>query len=448
MKSRFLAGIVVLSALSSGLVRAGDLTPPVGPVMPTMKTLDQIEPRKAVNETNTPGNFTSKFVISQPGSYYLTGNITGDSGKSGILITANYVSLDLNGFALLGVPGTVDGITMTSFRVGIMIRNVAVQNWGDDGISTAIDSGRIEDITATANGGWGINNQSSGTFSTHLIDCEMLNNGLQVTGRGGISVGSTAVITNCIARGNTGSGFVAIGNGFSFDHCVSSDNTDAGFSLGNNSSLTHCIATSNGVAGFRVGSRAHMVGCLASSSNLGFVLQDHCTLTGCSASSFNTAFQATDNGRFVDCSAISNNSAGFIVQDGNVFSGCRANSCAGDGFNGRFGNRFESCFARSNVGDGIESNSGAHILNCTLDGNGSGVSIGANIRLTGGVSRVEGNSLVGADFGIQTTGGGNTIVRNSSAGSSSSYGGIAPGNDVGPIGSAATAASPWANIQY
>ena len=44
----------------------GPLTPPPGPVLPTMKTLDQIEPRTPIDATHTPGDATNQFIISQP----------------------------------------------------------------------------------------------------------------------------------------------------------------------------------------------------------------------------------------------------------------------------------------------------------------------------------------------------------------------------------------------
>ena len=43
-----------------------------------MKTLDQVEARIIVNATNTPGDGTNSYIISAPGSYYLTGNIAGN----------------------------------------------------------------------------------------------------------------------------------------------------------------------------------------------------------------------------------------------------------------------------------------------------------------------------------------------------------------------------------
>src|SRR5687767_7622300 len=90
-----LTGIVFLTV-------AGPLDPPDGPITSTYKTLTEVEPRIAVNAQNTPGDANSLFRITQPGSYYLTGNITGVPNKNGVYIFGHRVTLDLNGF-------TVDG---------------------------------------------------------------------------------------------------------------------------------------------------------------------------------------------------------------------------------------------------------------------------------------------------------------------------------------------------
>lgn len=96
--------------LGAGSALAGDLNPPAGPVAPTHKTLTEIEPRTAINLANTPGDADSLFKITQPGSYYLTGNITGVAGKHGVEIATSGVSLDLMGFTLTGVAGSLDGV--------------------------------------------------------------------------------------------------------------------------------------------------------------------------------------------------------------------------------------------------------------------------------------------------------------------------------------------------
>ena len=70
------AASLLLSTLNSQLSTAfaqGPLAPP-GAAAPTTKTLDQVEPRIAINSTNTPGDADSLYKITQPGSSYLTGN--------------------------------------------------------------------------------------------------------------------------------------------------------------------------------------------------------------------------------------------------------------------------------------------------------------------------------------------------------------------------------------
>jgi hypothetical protein len=93
--------VIAFSTLNSQLSTAfaqGSLTPPRAPA-PTMKSLDQIEPRTPVDATHTPGNSFEEFIITQPGSYYLTSNINLTNGEA-IAITTNGVTLDLNGFTI------------------------------------------------------------------------------------------------------------------------------------------------------------------------------------------------------------------------------------------------------------------------------------------------------------------------------------------------------------
>src|SRR5436190_21193357 len=84
---------------SSFLLAQGPLTPPGAPA-PTMKTLDQIEPRTPISAL--------PFTIGAPGSYYVTGNLTGVAAQHGITINADNVTLDLGGFERAG-PGS--GVT-------------------------------------------------------------------------------------------------------------------------------------------------------------------------------------------------------------------------------------------------------------------------------------------------------------------------------------------------
>lgn len=105
---------------------------PTGPV--------EITQAKALNGNVTPGD-TAGFpiTISAPGSYKLMGNLTVlDLNTTAIVITASDVTLDLNGFAILGpqactgfpfpscTPGTGDGISIATPNPGYS--NIAIQN--------------------------------------------------------------------------------------------------------------------------------------------------------------------------------------------------------------------------------------------------------------------------------------------------------------------------------
>lgn len=57
-----------------------------------MKTLAQVEPRTPIGPDTTPGDNDSTpslYKITQPGSYYLTGPITGVADKIGIETAAS-----------------------------------------------------------------------------------------------------------------------------------------------------------------------------------------------------------------------------------------------------------------------------------------------------------------------------------------------------------------------
>ncbi len=132
---RFALPVLALCG-ASGICLAGDLTPPPGPVAPTAKPLTDVEPRTAVNAENTPGDASASFVIAQPGSYYLTGNLQADAAKDAIHISTDNVTLDLNGFTIDGATATgpSTAISITDDYMGITIANGNIANWLDVGI--------------------------------------------------------------------------------------------------------------------------------------------------------------------------------------------------------------------------------------------------------------------------------------------------------------------------
>jgi hypothetical protein len=136
-------------SITAMFTHAGPLDPPSGVIAPTYKTLGEVEPRTAINAENTPGNATCLFQITKPGSYYLTGNVLGAAGKDGIAIAASSVTIDLMGFTLEGVGGSLDGINTTAVQSEITIRNGVVMNWGANGVdlyTTSSDNTVVERV--------------------------------------------------------------------------------------------------------------------------------------------------------------------------------------------------------------------------------------------------------------------------------------------------------------
>src|SRR4051812_3731428 len=100
-----LGSLLLSSLLTATCFAQGSLTPPGAPGA-SMKSLDQVEARTPIT--------SAAFNISSSGSYYLTTNLYG--GSYGIAVGADNVTIDLNGFALIG-PGSGTAINVNgNFR--------------------------------------------------------------------------------------------------------------------------------------------------------------------------------------------------------------------------------------------------------------------------------------------------------------------------------------------
>ncbi len=350
--------LALLMLGAAGVVSAGPIDPPSGPVESTFKTLSEVEPRIAVSAERTPGDADSVFRIVSPGSYYLTGNVTALAGTSGIEIATGDVTLDLMGFKIVGKPDSLDGIVVPAGSDNVTIRNGIVAKLGRSGIDLAPSGlgsrgSRVEGVSATENGEIGIR----GGASSVIVGCTATLNGSS-----GIVASSGSVIERCASRENqTG---IAAGDA-TVRSCAVNANRGHGLSVVGNTTVAGCVATGNGGTGILCSFGASLV---------------------------------------VDCNASLNTLSGI-----NVVQGCT-------------------------------------VLNNHCDSNGNGGD-GAGILVSSDENRLDGNTCTRNDRGIDVDSAGNLVVRNSVSGNGVNFD-IVGGNDVGPIGSAATATSPWANIQF
>lgn len=258
-------GTLIVGAAACA-VWSGPLNPPAGPITSTYKTLTEVEPRIAVNAANTPGDADSLFKIVQPGSYSLTGNITGVVGKHGIEIASSGVTLDLNGFDLSGVPamGAFDGVYVSLFGAhAVVIRNGTVRGWGGDGIdlTTSTFPTSITGIVATDNVGHGISTGASCLVSGCVAG---------FNGGNGINGYIACQIIDSVSTRNSGSGIAGQG-GTTISRCSSFQNTLNGIdtSTSGGCAVLDCNVRANTLDGIKCYSYSLIRGNLCTDNGLG-----------------------------------------------------------------------------------------------------------------------------------------------------------------------------------
>ncbi len=343
---------LTLVLFSAAVAHAGSLTPPPGPIAPTMRSLAEVEPRRPL--TMTFGELDAVWVISQPGSYYLTGPVIGEVGKHGIKIAAEHVTLDLNGFTLFGIPGSLSGITVLpnrdagipDTRYNVRVFNGIVQQWGQHGVDLrAIVGGSIENIQSTENTGDGIRvgygmtvrncfvrgnavGITSDFGATSIIDCvALLNRG------NGIRSFVNSTIERCSSRFNQGNGIEG-GFGCVIRSSTTSNNTLYGIYAFNACNVLDCVSGSDTVAGIGIqfDSLARGNICSLSSSGVGiFCIDRRNRIEGNHVSSNRIGIQVVGSNNIVVRNTATANSQGdFSIALGNTFGPIVNASAGGD----------------------------------------------------------------------------------------------------------------------
>lgn len=474
---------------------AGPLDGSGGP-MPTMKTLHQVEPRHDL--LNGPWGAATKiveisdsranYVIKEPGSYYLSNNL--DVVKScGIIIEADNVTLDLNGFVIHGQnAGTgiklvsTSGAPVSHFRIlngtlsklavglgglgngvaerlqirecstnAVLLSGSGAQVSLADcqivdcqvgvqpvvGISGYAQASLTRVAVSSSSGRWAVQ-ASPGNLT--MIDCRVTGGDFSEQALNG---GNYSRFEGCEVR-STGcyAGFVASYSHFSrcqVAECAlptapeeSSWGLTAAFFLGADCNVTHCQSVNNNFGwGFLTLSGAFIHGCTASNSNLTNTQNEEWGGFNLGASiatdCMAVGFQKGDN---------PNQGVGFRATIAVSLRNCSAIEIEGPGFKvlgasapQAQGSSLHGCTAYD-VAQGIlvESPARADIRHCHF----SKVT-GAGMAIEGDNSTIDSNVLSDCVRAFNVTGTANVITRNQLSRSSLAHWNVASGNRVGKV---------------
>lgn len=381
MKTKILLLTLSAFTLLDSAFGQGALTPPAAPA-PTMKTLDQVEPRTPISSL--------PFTISQPGSYYLTTNLTGVAGQHGITITGPRVTLDLMGFELRGVGGSLSGILMNP-ATSPHILNGSISNWGQDGINgTNGGGGVIELLRVSANGRYGISFNSG----SHIRKCIVFANG-----NVGIILSNDVEVDDCIASGNLHG--IQAGTGSNIRRCLTVGNVSAGITGSgiNGLNIIECNSENNGVGISTLGQTIVKDSFARSNTVAGIAVGPGSTVQGCNASDNSGTGITVDLGSAVQsCIAVNNSSNGIVARNGSTVLGCSSR------INGRDNIQVDGdCIVKDNACDNAT----------TL--------VGVGIHALTGDNRIENNNITDNRAGLRVDGAGNYVANNTVRNNTTNY---------------------------
>jgi len=286
----------LLLALPALAFAQGALTPPSAPA-PTMRTLDQIEPRIPLGAV---GGSTAPIKIQAPGSYVLLGNLSCENGYA-IIIAASNVTLDLNGFTVSAadIEGA-NAISGSASATNITIRNGHIAPAASAGslhfgIYLSGTNSLVEDMSVTGTRGCGI-----------LLDR---------------SAGKTGSVRRCVvSSGTTGieAPLVSDSHAVTTSHAIRA--TEA----------NHCIGESAEGTGLTATTAVACTGTSTSGAGISASIASHCQGFSTSGTGLATtsASDALDTGTAENC--LGTSSSGIGLQTGTAIN-CTGRSVSNNG---------------------------------------------------------------------------------------------------------------------
>ena len=441
----------------------GPLTPPGEPA-PTMKTLAQVEPRTPVS--------SAPITLSQPGSYYLTANLSGT-----VMIAADNVALDLMGFTIEASSGSA--ISQSGLCRNVRIHNGVVAAPQGSGVSLGSSvsnaNGVVENLQVGPCQGWGIvvgggftvrNCQVSGTGvagiyvagNSVIRDCriEGCGMGLNITGK-------DALVENNVVKGNADNYNIAKGNRINLLLCeipesiswpcsvkfagtltmtgsdngivVYSDNVTidlaghalvgpgvtSGYGIYHDTSYRNLRVMNGqivgwcgvGKAGVYAGSPSAILTDLQAQTNYyGIATGDGAVISDCTAQgNANDGFHLSDANTVSDCTASRNGARGISAGSGCVIAGCLADQNVSNGIEVAYSSMVSGCATYYNLGNGFFLSGSCTISKCKAgSNNGDGIRVGNTCEVFQSGCFSNGNNGDGA--GIHALSSDNRIEEN------------------------------------
>ncbi|MEO1435646.1 MAG: right-handed parallel beta-helix repeat-containing protein [Bacteroidota bacterium] len=240
----------------------------------------------------------ANYVITEPGSYYLTDTFSiRQSGGNGIVIDADNVTLDMNGFAIYGdgpfnvnngsTPGgnplsdpggSGSGILVDGEQFNITIRDGYLNSWQDDGIHAPdVRNSIFQNLSFRYNGQngmtlgdqnlidncvsfWNVLDGIHVGVANNLINCRGENNGESC-----IQADSSSQFIACVAANNFGDGITA-GPGSLALGCSILDNDGNGMLAARDCNMIKVVSHNNGQDGIKADENSVVRECVVSNN--------------------------------------------------------------------------------------------------------------------------------------------------------------------------------------
>lgn len=169
-----------------------------------------IDGQVLINQSTVTAAGGFPYIIAKPGSYKLSGNLQPpDQNTSAILISSDHVTLDLNGFSILGTADCSGGVSPcanSGFGTGIAtggrvldvtIHNGTIQGMGASGIQVTGDSILVEYMHVRSNGRNGI---VLSRLDQPQFNAIVQHNNVQENGLSGIIAGGGRIVNNVVTN--------------------------------------------------------------------------------------------------------------------------------------------------------------------------------------------------------------------------------------------------------